>query len=370
MTKTRPQKQRAARRAVVNTRRNTVVKSTVSTVVRKPKQNRSRSRMMTVSKCCADYIRAIENPFSGISCCVPGNYNQPSRKANLWVKGTFSTGPTGFGCVVVNPQFLLFNNNSGGADANVAPVISTTNSYASTNVPTYNYTNVLIPAPNSPYDGSTGALRARLVACGVRVRNITPLMYRGGQVLLCESPTHGTLGNVNFSYINSFITSGSGNASGSWSSVVWHPMDSDEQDWRSGIELGTNIAPGQFSTWSLVAAASSTSSQAQIYEYQVYAVAEYVGADVTGITSSPSDVQGMSHVNNAMSSVESRRPHIGDREPVVQNALMKAALENAKMVGSAVGVVALNSIGRYAAARIGSMRSSINPAIDIMNDLD
>lgn len=184
---------------------------------------------------------------------------------------------------------------------------------------------------NSQYVlGSSGSVplnvQVRIVGFGLRVRNTTPYMNRGGNLYGAETVNHEDIGGAgngnlfayNVSTLNLLDTSSPLSAtSNSWHSVTWHPQDDDEFDFNAPrannyvVTNGNDDALIFNSTLGFIAVAPSATPQS--YEYEAWGIYEAKGINTRGVTPSASDPIGMAAVQNASSSVAMRKPHTGDR---------------------------------------------------------
>jgi len=178
-------------------------------------------------------------------------------------------------------------------------------------------------ATNSPYPANVTAanMQGRLVSCGLRVRNTTPLLSRGGLCVGAESLTHTGMVNLTIPDLMAMDTTDSvPAASDLWSSVVWHPQDDDEFDYLDSSEL-----TGDFLFPVLGFAFQGSPTVSQNYEFEVYVVFEAKGATVHGLTPSFADPVGMSAIQNTIASVAQRKPVVGDRDRIVSRSLLQAS---------------------------------------------
>jgi len=199
-----------------------------------------------------------------------------------------------------------------------------------------------------------------MVACGLRVRNVTPMLSRGGALVGCESLNHGALNGLGLADLMLMDTSERVSATtNNWHSVVWHPQDEDENDFLSFED----VAPvDMFSNATLAFTAQAPPGSAQTYEFEGYVVFEAKGQSVHGLTPSLSDPAGYAAVQNATSSVAQRKPHTGTLIGVVERVIKAASdtltavapvLEQAApVVGAAIQGARMVQQGAQAARRL------------------
>ncbi len=240
---------------------------------------------------------------------------------------------------MVNPRTFAYTNDNRSFTENQQPVgvVYSTASYTGAQIP--------VPGANAIVGVSTATsnsnwniqenpanLKMRLVASGLRIRNVTPYMYRGGVVRGLETPQHNDAIGYTYSSMSLYDQSGAGDIEGKWSSLVWHPVDEDEFDYVNGrnCPIYTDIVNGNTDNilWnnSLAFCVQSPALQTQQYEFEVVGAYEFVGAMVHGTTPNRSDPLGMSAIQETYSSSASRRPSVLDRALTVASSLYKVGM--------------------------------------------
>lgn len=250
----------------------------------------------------------LANPFSGRTACIPTSFNFPSQKCFARAQGTFYTGNLGFGFVAVNPWAGMWT----GGTASPFATSSDSNNTATTIAVSGD--NIRPNNSNSPFPvaSNQSGVECRLVACGLRVRNVTPLMYRGGTLVGAEMLNHTTsVGNDMSTLLLQTTAERCSSTSNKWSYVTYHPEDEDEFDFIGGAS--SNVAPGtMYSNQVLVfvanAAASVEDLGAQLYEWEACVVFEAKGTQASSLTPSMSDPTGLAAIQNVTSSPDSRKP--------------------------------------------------------------
>lgn len=273
------------------------------------RRQRSRQRVVPtvqLSKCAHDYLEVLENPFSGKVACVPTLTNFPTMKHSVRAQGTFLTGTLNIGYVILSPFIGMWNGQcvnysdgtyngtgfwNGGAGENGA-------------------------STNSPYAPNTteNQVTARLVAAGLRVRNVTPALLRGGSLVGLESLGHSALTGQLIPEVMLQDTAERMPSDHRWHSVVFHPQDDDEFDYFSEDETQTD--PYNRPILGFIAQTSGTNQQT--FEWEAYIAFEAKGSIVHGLTPSMSDPTGLAAVQNASSAVAQRKPQTGEREGFVR----------------------------------------------------
>lgn len=277
-------------------------------------------------QCAQEYFTALEDPFGLHAVCVPASINSPSQKVVFRGYTVMSTGTNGVGWVIACPGTGMLQNNC---------VYATGPTYTGTlGTVAYNAdTGVLGSNTNSTNSASLNddVAAYRIVASGLRIRNVTPLMARGCMVAGLEEPSHSSListssnTDANVSYPGSWLQAETAERlnldSGDWASVVWHPSNTNEYGYYTGSQLltiNTTVATAGNGTLGFYA---STSNGVQTFEVEFVIIGEVVGRMAVGATPSESDPNGLAMVANIVSAIDVRKPRIGDRLPVLKKIL-------------------------------------------------
>jgi len=163
-------------------------------------------------------------PFNN---CYP--VQLPSRKVKSYARGTFQTGTDSWGYLFATP---FMHNNPGAGYL----------SYSAGGAFAYdsgtNPSNVTLT--NSPFDSgvfASSGILGRVSSCSIRVRNITPMLTRGGTLYALKSPNDDVLSvTAGFNDLigdldhtgDSIRCDTSGNE---WQTLSWCPRDSDQMEY-------------------------------------------------------------------------------------------------------------------------------------------
>jgi len=187
---------------------------------------------------------------------------------------------------------------------------------------------------NSPYNCSDtyAQLEYKIVGCGLRVRNITSVLNRGGSLIGLETGTHAGLGG--FTPGAALYTPSvalledtcerMSSTSNEWQSVVWHPRSPADVFTYNGNYIVTLAPAGPYSATGSPLGFIMPNSPSQTYEWEAYVVFEAYGQVAHGLTPSLSDPNGMAVVQNITQSTAARKPKSGDRAKWVATLLGKA----------------------------------------------
>jgi len=160
--------------------------------------------------------------------------------------------------------------------------------------------------------GATNAansVQARVVAFGLRIRNITPALTRGGQCVGLAHPAHASLDTFTVADMDAFAESGrhSGKDLGSWIELTWRPVDSDDTDF-----FYTFAAPNAPDAGTLGFLAVAPSASPQTYEYEAYGLYEIQG-NIGDKAISIADPTGHAAVSNTLVAAQKlHKPHVRD----------------------------------------------------------
>jgi len=287
---------------------------------RNPRQPRRRgNRNQTgerLSSCAREYLTALEDPFQGLPACVPDVLVMPTKKSVYRIHNAFGNGTANFGYVAVAPWMMSYGLGPSDAETFYS-VWSSTANYPYAYIRSMGVLGNTKYVSNSPYliTDPSSAYRRRLVSCGLRIRYIGPEDSMGGMILLVETPSHEDVDTFAFEQIQAYDTYRSFVPSREWTSVVYHPVDSDELDFVSYSDgIGTGATATFQRRFSLAAVfIPSSPSNTMNFEFEVVATFEEVGQKVRGLSPSYADVVGLGSVLSATSLNETRKPRTGER---------------------------------------------------------
>lgn len=347
MTKSNRNKKNKAtvtKTVVLTTGSNRGPKKRSTTRVKVSPQQRVSQKVSTRSRwsaCARDYFRSLEDPFAMKVSCIPTTLNTPSQKFCSWSRGTFTTGTAGTGWIIVSPGRGM------SSDLNCAYYTMATYTGTSALRPFAGDLGVSSSNTNAPY-ASTNVQEdysVRLVASGLRVRNITPLLSRGAITYMLEQQAHQTLISAvsntdpNVDPLNDWGSMEGVESlnldSGDWGSVVFHPMNPTEMafdganNWAASSTV--NFSRGN---WTLGAQVNQTSAM-QTFEFEIVTIYEAVGRLIVGESPSHSDTVGMDTISNILSSIQIRKPRVGDRF-----AGLKRILSSSSTIAQEIGTYA------------------------------
>jgi hypothetical protein len=263
----------------------------------------------SLSAAVTNYVCALVDPFEAEPCTVPNQPPLMTRPCKYWAKGTFSTSPvagandTGF--VVMCPIDGMFNDGDF--------VFTNSNALA---VPNVDLTTAGAQTPffsNADYpfaDFGATAKSGRVVACGLRVRNITPSFSKGGQCGGLAEPSHGSLSGFTLTGLDAYQESArhGGRDLNSWIELLWRPVASGDMDFSYAAVAPT--APDGFSLGFIVVAPAGSP---QTYEFEAYLICELQGQLVTSKTFSIADSKGYDAVANTLvAAPKLHKPHVRD----------------------------------------------------------
>jgi len=263
-----------------------------------------------------NHVHASIYPFHSqpVNTCFP--HQPPSRKLKTFARGTFSTDTlsgSGWGWVGIAP--CASNNPPSGKCAFTNSVAVTNDAFGGAVA----FSNINSPFASSEYNAA--GIQSRHLSCGLRVRNITPMLSRAGTLYALKSPNDTNLTALGF---NSLIADldVTGNAwrcdtsGGKWSYLAWCPTDRDQMEFYTSdsplSQDGSNIM-----NRNLAFVAQAPSTAVQTYEFECVFHFEVVGVASTGDVLH-SLTRGQSHprvekVNSIVNDLH-RRPQIMENE--------------------------------------------------------
>jgi len=249
----------------------------------------------------------------------------PSRKIKSFARATFKTGALdGFGYVQASPSCA----------SNATISVRGSDGVAAT---AYNsFANGTSHGTNSPYiiaDFNSTSYLARNNVCGLRCRNITPLMDRGGTLYALRSPNDAPLaGTFNTLISRGDVTGDSmrcDTTGGKWNYVYWVPRDDDSSEYAPDYRtVGPNL--GYLDTV-IAFVAEQPSGIQQTYEFEYVCWSEVIGASgvvpVQGCTPNDPHIHTQK-VHQIVSKLQSR-PEVAQNEPshYLSQFITRAVLE-------------------------------------------
>lgn len=178
-------------------------------------------------------------PFESqvFNSCLP--QQQRSRKLKVYSRGNFTTGTDAVGYVVVSPCAA---SDPPGTVGLFSPGGANHNSFA---------LGAAIGTTNSPYITAAFTntnIQMRVNSCSLRVRNLTPVLNRGGTLFAFRTPNDTSVLTAPLP-INQLVTDldASGHVcrcdtSGShWSTISWCPTDIDQMEFVGSSVVASKI---------------------------------------------------------------------------------------------------------------------------------
>lgn len=233
-----------------------------------------------MSDCAALYAKAMCNPFGTFDTlpCVPCTPPLPSQRFKSLKRGTFVTGTAQNGFLLVAPYQSANNGNK---------TIATTTTYAGS-MSTAFASGASAPAaadPGFPFTSAnlSNGVDTRLVACGVRWRNISAAGTVCGITAAVQisddlSATDFTPNDI-LAMKDAVITPAAlqpvkiGQEQNTWTTFLWRP--------KSMTSLDASVG-GPNGAFTMVVLAIDDGTNQQTYEYELITFVEYSGVAVTG----------------------------------------------------------------------------------------
>lgn len=275
---------------------------------RKPVRGQNRGsgdNRLLVPACVPNYGLALLNPFDGPITCVPDGPVIATEKRRQWARGSFVTSATtNVGFVTLAPYKIASDDNISDS-CFVAYTNLTT--FAGSAIDRTTATGLAYLPSNGPYlDSNVGSdetdVQFRIVAAGLRCKNITALLDRGGKVIGLTQPAHETLDGYDEAKLLAVAESGyfSGSDEG-WVTIVAKPGDIGDFGFsKATASDGAGVAVSNYMALMAVAPASKP----QTYAFEAYVVVEYTGAPATAKTPGESSPEGVARLLSHLSGTE------------------------------------------------------------------
>lgn len=251
-----------------------------------------------LSDCAALYAKASAAPFSSFTGlpCVPDSPPTPTQRFKTTNRGTFTTGTAagaGFGYIMVAPYIAANNTNkffaTGSSFAGVGPATAGTGITG-------------LPDASLPYTAAMmgGGIQARVVAAGLRVRNITQALNVGGLVGVQQVEDQQNASNFTFAQLNAMpdtaLVAQALSAQGEWTQLSWRPNTMSSMDWAPDEGFTANANP------TMIVYASGTPAAAT-FEWEYVSFWEFqgqiVGQNIPYTVLSDADQVGLDRVLDA-----------------------------------------------------------------------
>lgn len=260
--------------------------------------------LLGLSHCALNYAHALEAPFHFHGeACIPDLYAVPSKKVRAVMKYEFSTGVNGFG---------YFTSVMQDKCNNLTPIRWTDATFTGVNtfvitgagVNTAQYTK--LPYSSTAFAASTSdGIRGRVVALGLRIRDIGPSLYAGGKIIALRHPENRDMSGLTVDDILSYEESRTYPVTKDWTYLNYRPVRPEEYQYS---ENGPTDAGNLFGHMGFFITGTQNASGVgpRSFEAQVCVFMEYLGK-IDNITRTHADVVGMSQIRNAAPVTSSTR---------------------------------------------------------------
>lgn len=281
------------------------------------------------------YMHAIANPSDAPAAGMAVG-GIPSEKMKVWSRGSFATGTTGFGYILVRPA----TGAATGAGVTAVMGVTSLSSYTGSTMSNVVGANTQAVISNSTYvpsQFSATGVKYRLVAAEVRVRYVGTELNRGGNAVVYCDPNHNSVAAYGQAQLLTNPSAGRSDIEmAEWISCKYNGVvDPTEENYSFGFTEADNKA----NNWCMAIAIQSA-AVAQPFDYEVYAHFEIIGANSTNLSSTISDPVGHGAVNTAAQTAQIEHPG-SHEEPDYMHKLASGALHvianGASRVGDILG---------------------------------
>jgi hypothetical protein len=260
-----------------------------------------------------------------------------------------------FGYIAIAPA-------AGAAGANSGFVITSNNALNAATIDLNNAPVNTVWTSNSEYDfADFGANLAqyRIVGVGVRIRNITPALTKGGQCIGLAEPSHSVITNMTTGDFDAYSESARHSAKdlGSWIQLVWRPVDSDDADFQFTFPTP---AVGSINGFCMGFIIVPPAGSPQTYEFEAYGLYEIQGKNVTSKRFSIADTSGFEATSNAVvQSTNLYRPHVRDPQMVSMATVASEHILNNEMSATHSPPAHLTRAGSKVSSDKGDIKAAI-----------
>lgn len=256
-------------------------------VVQPRVENIGKQLALKVPDCSVHYIQALYDPFDQqAGVCIPADsFPLPSQKVKVFNRGVINLGTTGVGWIGLYPTAF---NDLDGIVATTAASVGTpaTALSAFTNLTNGKFTQL----PYVLADATAGAVQARIVASGLRVRYAGTEDNRQGLYCACEDQDMLNIVGKSYNDIRALTQSDTRRPSGngSWDQSVCYsgPVAPHMYEFTQ-LAYPVNADTGGFKASPLVICMQGGAGDAIEYEAVIHV--EYIGSKIPGKTASHAD---------------------------------------------------------------------------------
>ncbi len=181
---------------------------------------------------------------------------------------------------------------------------------------------------NSPFTAAQIAegpdkINFRVVAAGIRARYIDTQLKRGGRFFAVQQPGHDSLNAVSISSLGDFDSALVDRVGDDWVTVLHSPYDAGELAF-SNTE-GEDGAELTMSHPYMAIGVQGPSGTPIAFEYEAFAVYEFIGVAALTKTATEADPTGFSAILNAANATTHLTvPHVGSSSRIQRNFLKDA----------------------------------------------
>lgn len=268
---------------------------------RRPPKNIStkpQKLVFKVPECAEHYFSAIVNPFdTAAGACIPCDvFPLPSQKTKTTIRGRFQLGTSGVGWITVTPRLskdeacvYYTTAASVGTSATISSAFTNSGSAQMSQLP---YTASAFVA---------NGIAGRIVAGGLRIKYVSSLMNRNGNVLEYEEPDHQIVTGYSYDTL-------SGNPYARVKRV-------GGEEWDASTQLSGPVTPSEMEFVHNSTAPIGgplclyvSGAASDLYEFEYVQHTEFIGSSVPGKTKSHSDPQTTAKVLEVVKSHTSSGP--------------------------------------------------------------
>jgi hypothetical protein len=273
------------------------------------------------------YASSLANPFldGPDGACIPDTPALMTRRAKVWVRGTFPTssiaGASGTGWIVASPINAFANDAICVWASSPASPTAAINTAIATN--TFASNSDFVAA-----DLGVQSIQTRVVSAGLRIRNITSQLNRGGYIAGLHEPGHSSLDASTIASLEAYKETKRFSAtvdkdSGEYTVLTYRPVETDDLDFITAFPVPPTNS--QFMAF-MVQAPDTSGLNPQLYDFEFTVNLEMQGPRAIGKEPSHADPVGYAAVN-AMTvfSPVLHSPHQKDPSQVAQGFVQAAA---------------------------------------------
>ena len=175
-------------------------------------------------------------------------YGRASRLYTAGARFTFTTSTTspanGYGFVACTPYMMMQNTNASIFYSSSTTIIDYIPAAADVSTSTNYVSSTTTDSPFASSDFAVNQREYRIVAAGIRCRNISPRDYLGGSIVALATPNNATGADITYQSACDYESTKPAPFDQDWHTVFWKPTHPDNHVFWSSYTTSFNSPTG------------------------------------------------------------------------------------------------------------------------------